>query len=85
MGEQVIPEPQRTYLPLSSRSCGMAGIADFRLTRRGGLIDRGGSCHTTFSIDNRQSAIGNEYLVFGCGYAVLSYGLNPRPRKREEI
>jgi hypothetical protein len=36
-----------------------------------GLIDRGGSCHTTSSIDNRQSAIGNENLVFGCGYAAL--------------
>jgi hypothetical protein len=35
------------------------------------LIDRGGSCHTTSSIDNRQSAIGNENLVFGCGYAAL--------------
>jgi hypothetical protein len=32
-----------------------------------GLIDRGGSCPTTSSIDNRQSAIGNENLVIGCG------------------
>jgi hypothetical protein len=29
------------------------------------LMDIGRSCHTTFSIVNRQSAIGNEYLVFG--------------------
>jgi len=36
------------------------------------LIDRAGSCHTASSIDNRQSAIGNENLVFGCGYAPLS-------------
>jgi hypothetical protein len=39
----------------------MAGIADFRL-----LMNIGRSCHTTFSIVNRQSAIGNENLVFGC-------------------
>jgi hypothetical protein len=32
----------------------MAGIADFRLTRRGGPIESGGSRHATFSIDNRQ-------------------------------
>jgi len=40
----------------------MAGIGDFRLPRRGGLIKSGGSCHTTFLIDaprpgNQQSAI----------------------------
>jgi hypothetical protein len=34
-------------------------------------MDFGRSCHTTFSIVNRQSAIGNENLVFGCGYAAL--------------
>jgi hypothetical protein len=34
-------------------------IADFRL-----LMDIGRSCPTTFSIVNRQSAIGNETLVF---------------------
>jgi hypothetical protein len=28
-------------------------------------MDIGTSCHTTFSIVNRQSAIGNENLVFG--------------------
>jgi hypothetical protein len=40
----------------------MTGIADFRLPRRGGLMDIGRSCHTTFSIGNRQSAIGNESM-----------------------
>ena len=42
---------------------GTSGIADFRLPidpAEAGLIDRGESCHTTSSIDNRQSAIGNE-------------------------
>jgi len=38
----------------------MAGIGDFRLTRRTELMDSGGTCHITFSIVNRQSAIGNE-------------------------
>jgi hypothetical protein len=55
--------------------CGhRAGIADFRLPidpAEAGLIGRGGSCHITSSIDNRQSVIGNENLVFGCGYAAL--------------
>ena len=37
-------------------------IADFRL-----LMDIGRSCHRTFSIVDRQSTIGNENLVFGCG------------------
>jgi hypothetical protein len=31
-----------------------------RFSRRGGLTDIGMSCHTTFSIVNRQSAIGNQ-------------------------
>jgi hypothetical protein len=40
----------------------MAGIADCpaaagRLSRLGGLMDIGRSCHTTFSIGNRQSAM----------------------------
>ena len=35
-------------------------------------MDIGTSCHTTFSIDNRQSAIGNENLVFGRGYAAAN-------------
>jgi hypothetical protein len=38
-------------------------IADFRLAidpDEAGRFDRGGSWHTTSSIDNRQSAIGNE-------------------------
>jgi hypothetical protein len=45
----------------------MAGIGDFRLaigdwrfSRPGGLMDIGRSCHTTFSIVNRQSPIANE-------------------------
>jgi hypothetical protein len=38
------------------------------------LIEIGRSCHTTSSIDNRQSAIGNENLVFGCGRAALCLG-----------
>ena len=43
---------------------GMVGIADFpaaagRLPRRGGLMDVTRSCHTTFSILNWQSAMGN--------------------------
>jgi len=37
-------------------------IVDCRL-----LMHIGRSCNTTFSIVNRQSAIGNENLVFGCG------------------
>ena len=41
-------------------------IFDCPLPRCGGLMDIGGSCHTTFSIVNRQSAIDNENLVFGC-------------------
>jgi hypothetical protein len=49
----------------------MSGIADFPAAAGRLLIDRGGSRHTTSSIDNRQSAIGNENLVFGCGYAAL--------------
>jgi hypothetical protein len=35
------------------------------LTRRG-LMDGGGSCNSTFSIENREPAIGNESLVSGC-------------------
>jgi hypothetical protein len=34
-------------------------------------MDIGRSCRTTFSIVNRQPAVGNENLVFGCGYAAL--------------
>jgi hypothetical protein len=41
-------------------------IADWRFP-----IDSGGSCHAAFSINNRQSAIGNENLVFGCGPRAL--------------
>jgi hypothetical protein len=41
---------------------------DCRFSRRGGLMDIGRSCHTTFSIVNRQSAIGNEKM-----------GVQPRP------
>jgi hypothetical protein len=42
----------------------MVEIADFpaaagRLPRRGGLMDITRSCHTTFSMVNRQSAMGN--------------------------
>jgi hypothetical protein len=42
-------------------------IADFRLSIFDCplLMHIGRSCHTTFSIVNRQSAIGNENLVFG--------------------
>ena len=36
------------------------------------LMDSGRSHHTGFLIVDRQSAIGNENLVFGCGYAALS-------------
>jgi hypothetical protein len=46
-------------------------IVDFRL-----LMGIGRSCRTTFSIVNRQSAIGNEKLVFGCGYAPLWHNRN---------
>jgi hypothetical protein len=39
------------------------------------LIEGGENCHSAFSIDNRQSAIGNESLVFNCSRRLPSIGL----------
>jgi hypothetical protein len=49
------------------------------------LMDIGRSCHTTSSIVNRQSAIGKENLVFGCGRAALPdhyLAKSPAPESR---
>jgi hypothetical protein len=50
----------------------MAELPIFDWSRLAGPIDGGGNCHTTSSIVNRRSAIGNKNRVFGCGRAALS-------------